>query len=89
MSLRLVLVQLNIIHKRVLNPQNKGVLTSALVIRTYTDTEQECKNIILFVYGITRSKQICVCKPDKNEYIIIKKGDITLFRKCHVSQRCL
>ena len=33
----------------------------------YTDTERECKNI-LFVYGITRSKQLYFCKPDKNEY---------------------
>ena len=37
--------------------------------QVYTDTERECKNIILFVYGITHSKQICVRKPDKNEYI--------------------
>ena len=33
-----------------------------------TDTELECKNIILFVYGITRSNQFYFCKPDKNEY---------------------
>ena len=40
--------------------------------QNYTDTERECKNIILFVYGITRSKQLCICKPDKNEYILYK-----------------
>ena len=25
----------------------------------YTDTELECKNIILFVYGITSSNHLC------------------------------
>ena len=49
---------------------------SWLVPPIYTDTEQECKKNNLFVYGITRSKQFCVRKPDKNEY---KAFNISLF----------
>ena len=36
----------------------------------YTDRKEFCKNIFCFLYGITRSKQFCLCKPDKNEYNI-------------------
>ena len=34
----------------------------------YTDRKDFCKNIFCFLYGITRSKQFCLYKPDKNEY---------------------
>jgi len=52
---------------------------------TYTDRKEFCKNIFCFLYGITRSKQFCLCKPDKNEY---KKVSDKIFYIC-VSQKKL
>ncbi|GEM_PF-3517432 len=42
----------------------------------YTDRKEFCKNIFCFLYGITRSKQFCLCKPDKNEYNFIKDKSV-------------
>ena len=50
-----------------------------LCFRDYTDTESECENIILFVYGITRSKH-----PDQSGLIrtsIVSNHNLVFFMK--------
>jgi|GEM_PF-2813906 len=42
-------------------PQNERVLN-------YTESEQVCKLNTAVPLGITHSKQLCNCKPAKNEY---------------------
>jgi len=49
----------------------------------YTESEQVCKFIAAVPLGITHSKQLCLCKPAKNEYTNV---EVNLIRAQHIEK---